>query len=156
MPEKCSEAESFLGVLGLNMPKRTPRSAVCLYPKGPKIEKKFQDRPKNRFQGAILARFLKCKNSLQVLMNHSVQEFRRFLGKDIPAHKNKIGTSPPNPTPPPKRGILWTWRFSCRKNAEILGAHKIGAAISGLRIADKNITDTRFFFFFSDSLAKIL
>ena len=40
-------------------------------------------------------------------------------------------------TPPPlKRGILWTWRFSCRKNAIFPGAHKFGSAISGPRIAD--------------------
>ena len=32
-----------------------------------------------------------------------------------------------------------------RKNAEIRGAHKIGAAISGPRIAHKNFTDTRIF-----------
>ena len=37
------------------------------------------------------------------------------------------------------------WRFSCRENTEILGAHRIGAAISGPRIADKNFTDTRIF-----------
>ena len=66
------------------------------------------------------------------------------------AHKNKIGTSPPPPKPkipppPLKRGILWTRRFSCRKNAEILGAHKISAAISGPRIADTNSMDTRIF-----------
>ena len=35
--------------------------------------------------------------------------------------------------------------FSCRKNTEILGAYKIGAAISDPRIADKNFTDTRIF-----------
>ena len=34
--------------------------------------------------------------------------------------------------------------FSCRKNAFFPGAHKIGAAISGPRIADKkHFTDTR-------------
>ena len=37
-----------------------------------------------------------------------------------------VGPSKP-PPPPKKRGILWTWRFCCRKNTEILGAHKIGA-----------------------------
>ena len=51
----------------------------------------------------------------------------------------------PKYAPPLKPGILWTCGFSCRKNAEILGAHKIGAAISGPRIADKNFTDTRIF-----------
>ena len=70
--------------------------------------------------------------------------------KNPRAHKNKIGTPPPPekpqiPPPPLKRGILWTWRFSCRKNAIFPGAHKIGAAISGPRIADKNFTDTKIF-----------
>ena len=71
-----------------------------------------------------------------------------FKQKNPRAHKNKISTSPAPQskiTPPLKRGILWTWRFCCRKNTEILGAHKIGAAISGPRIADKNFTDTRMF-----------
>ena len=36
-------------------------------------------------------------------------------------------------------------RFSCRKNAFFPGVHKIGAAISGPRIADTNFTDTRIF-----------
>ena len=35
--------------------------------------------------------------------------------------------------------------FSCRKSAFFLGVHKIGAPISGPRIADKNFTDTRIF-----------
>ena len=66
---------------------------------------------------------------------------RYSLVRKIPAPiKNKMGTPPPL-----ERGILWTWRFSCRKNAEILGAHEIGAAVSGPRIADKNFTDTRLF-----------
>ena len=33
--------------------------------------------------------------------------------------------------------------FSCRTDAFFPGAHKIGAAISGPRIADKSFTDTR-------------
>ena len=42
--------------------------------------------------------------------------------KNPRAHKKRIGTSPPKkktqiPAPPPKRGILWAWRFSCRKKA---------------------------------------
>ena len=68
-----------------------------------------------------------------------------ILQKHPRAHKNKIGTPPPQTQNPPlKQGILWTWRFSCRKKMEILGVHKIGAAISGPRIADKNFTDTVF------------
>ena len=39
--------------------------------------------------------------------------------------------------PPPKTRILWTWVFSCRKNEFFPGVHKIGAPISGPRIADK-------------------
>ena len=69
--------------------------------------------------------------------------------KNPRAHKNQIGTPLPPQTQhitPPKRGILWTWKCSCRKNAEILGAHKIGAAISGPRIADTNFLRTRGFF----------
>ena len=41
--------------------------------------------------------------------------------------------------PPLKGGILRAWRFSCRKNAIFPGAHKIGAAISGPRNANKNV-----------------
>ena len=60
--------------------------------------------------------------------------------KNPRAHKNKIGTSPP----PPKRGILWTL-FFLQSGRIFPGVHKIGAAISGPRIADKNFTDTRIF-----------
>ena len=74
--------------------------------------------------------------------------FVQRLSEKPRAHKNKIGTSPPPPKPkippPPKRGILWTWFFL--QNGSIFpGAHKIGAAISGPRIADTNFTDTRVF-----------
>ena len=44
---------------------------------------------------------------------------------------------PQNPkSPPPKRGILWTW-FCLQKERIFPGAHKIGAAISGPRIAGR-------------------
>ena len=49
--------------------------------------------------------------------------------------------------PPPKRGILWTWVF-LQKERIFPGAHKIGAAISGPRIADTNFTECTFQFFF--------
>ena len=69
--------------------------------------------------------------------------------KNPRAHENKVGTSPAQKTqntpPQKKRGILWTWRISCRKDAFFPGAHKIGAALSGPRIAGKNLTDTRLF-----------
>ena len=57
----------------------------------------------------------------------------------------RVGSSKPplpkNPKYPPplKRGILWAWRFSCRKNAIFPGAHKIGATISGPRMAGQKI-----------------
>ena len=77
----------------------------------------------------------------------------RFSGlesclRKIPAPIEIKSALPPQKTqntPPPKGGILWTWRFSCRKSTEILGVQKIGAAISGPRIADKNFADTRIF-----------
>ena len=65
--------------------------------------------------------------------------------KNPRAHKNKSALPPPkkNPKYPPlKGGILWTW-FFLQKERIFPGAHKIGAAISGPRIADKNFTDTR-------------
>ena len=60
--------------------------------------------------------------------------------KNPRAHKNKIGTSPPqkktNTPPPIKRGI-YGHGFFLQKERIFPGAHKIGAAISGPRIADK-------------------
>ena len=61
--------------------------------------------------------------------------------------KIKSALPPPKPkTPPPplKRGILWTQVF-LQKERIFPGVHKIGAAISGPRIADTNFTDTRIF-----------
>ena len=63
-----------------------------------------------------------------------------------PIKINRHSPPPQNPKYPPplKRGILWTWFFL--QNGRIFpGVHKIGAAISGPRIADKNFTDTRIF-----------
>ena len=68
--------------------------------------------------------------------------------KNPRAHKNKIGTSPPPPQKPkypPPNEEFYGHGFSCRKNAIFPRAHKIGAAISGPRIADTNFTDTRIF-----------
>ena len=67
------------------------------------------------------------------------KEFRKILAPI------KIKSAlPPPPKPPPKRGILWTWVF-LQKDRIFPGVHKIGAAISGPRIADTNFTDTRIF-----------
>ena len=67
------------------------------------------------------------------------------IQKNPRAHKNKIGTPPPPPNPPPKKGEFYGHGFSCRKNAFFPGVHKIGAPISGPRIADTNFTDTGIF-----------
>ena len=74
------------------------------------------------------------------------RKFQSNLNQKNPrAHKNKIGTPPPPQTPPPPNcGILWKWVF-LQKERIFPGVHKIGAAISGPRIADTNFTDTRIF-----------
>ena len=46
---------------------------------------------------------------------------------------------PKYPTPTKTRNSMGMEVFSCRKNAKIPGAHKIGAAISGPRIAGNKI-----------------
>ena len=66
------------------------------------------------------------------------------LRKILAPIKIKSALPPPPPKPPLKRGILWTWVF-LQKERIFPGAHKIGAAISGPRIADTNFTDTRIF-----------
>ena len=86
------------------------------------------------------------KGGAYLIANSSLYEaqFRK-----IRAHKNKIGASTPSllksPEPPLKGEILWAWGFFSRKNQKIPGAHKIGAAISGLRIAGGKILDMRIF-----------
>ena len=57
--------------------------------------------------------------------------------------ESRHGPPPPKP-PPPKRGILRAWFFG-QKERIFPGVHKIGAPISGPRIADTNFTDTRIF-----------
>ena len=58
---------------------------------------------------------------------------------------------PPPQTPPLKGGILRTW-FFLQKERIFPGVHKIGAAISGPRIADTNFTDTRIFLIFASTM----
>ena len=60
--------------------------------------------------------------------------------KNLRAHKNKIGT--PNP-PPPKKGNFTDRVFPAERTRFFPGVHKIGAPISGPRIADTNFTDTK-------------
>ena len=72
-------------------------------------------------------------------------DFTSIYQKNPRAHKNKIGTPPPPPpkTPPQKKGgILRTWVF-LQQERIFPGVHKIGAVISGPRIADTNFTDTK-------------
>ena len=73
-----------------------------------------------------------------------------FHQKNPRAHKNKIGTLPPPPQnpknpPPPKTRNFYGYGFSCRTDAFFQASIKIGAAISGPRIADTNFTDTEDF-----------
>ena len=68
--------------------------------------------------------------------------------KNPRAHKNKIGTSPPpkpNSPPPPKTRNFMDMEVFLQKEGIFPGVRKIGAAISGPRIADTNFTDTRIF-----------
>ena len=68
--------------------------------------------------------------------------------KNPHAHKNKIGTLPPpnpKPPPPPKTRNFMDMGFFLQRERIFPGIHKIGAAISGPRIADKRFTDTRAF-----------
>ena len=70
------------------------------------------------------------------------------IQKNPRAHKSKIGTPPlpQNPKyPPPLNEEFYGHGFFLQKERIFPGVHKIGAAISGPRIADKNFTDTRIF-----------
>ena len=65
--------------------------------------------------------------------------------------KSALPPPPPNPKyPPPKTRNFMDMGFSCRTDAFFPGVHKIGAAISGPRIADTNFTDTRIFLILAD------
>ena len=60
--------------------------------------------------------------------------------------KSALPPPPPKPKiPPPPKTRNYGHGFSCRTDAFFPGVHKIGAAISGPRIADKHFTDTRIF-----------
>ena len=65
--------------------------------------------------------------------------------KNPRAHKNKIGTPPPPPKPPPKKEQFNGHGLFLQEERIFPGVHKIGAAISGPRIADTNFTDTGIF-----------
>ena len=82
-----------------------------------------------------LSLFLQCQNA----ENHPfwTQKSARFRCENP--------RNPKYPPPAKTRNCMDMEVFSFRKNTEILGVHKIGAAISGPRIADKNSTDTRIF-----------
>ena len=68
------------------------------------------------------------------------------LQRNPRAHKNKIGTPPPqNPNNPPPKTRNFMDRVCLQKERIFPGVHTIGAAISGPRIADMNFTDTRIF-----------
>ena len=69
--------------------------------------------------------------------------------KNPRAHKNKSALPPPpqNPKSPPqkKRGILWTWRFSCRKKAFFQVSIKFSQPCPAPEMRTKYFTDTRIF-----------
>ena len=70
--------------------------------------------------------------------------------KNPRAHKNKIGTSTPPPKkpkiPPPKKEEFYGHGgFPAERTKKMPGAHKIGAAISGPRIAGGNFMDITLF-----------
>ena len=71
------------------------------------------------------------------------------IGKIPTLIKLKLALPPPlsrNPTPPPpKRKNFMGMGFLSRKNQKMPGAHKIGAAISGPRIAGGKFLDMTFF-----------
>ena len=96
------------------------------------------------FAGTFRAKETSAKTSAQKSHDSARQNWRTFIQKNPRDHKHKIGTPPPAQTPPPKRGILRTW-FFLQKERIFPGVHKIGAPISGPRIADTNFTDTRIF-----------
>ena len=98
------------------------------------------------FSRSIQLRLPKCRASLTNLALFAWRCSLSTSQKNPRAHKNKIGTSPPNPKyPPPKTRNFMDMVFSCRTDAFFQASHKIGAAISGPRIADTNFTDTRIF-----------
>ena len=96
-----------------------------------------------------------CAPSLMSRTKNSLPLSRRQTGcfclRKIPApiKMGSLAALPPPPCkpkcPPPNEEFCRKWRFSCRKKAFFPGVHKIGAAISGPRIADTNFTDTRIF-----------
>ena len=70
-----------------------------------------------------------------------------FVRKILAPIQIKSALPPPKKKPkypPPKTRNFMDMAFSCRKSA-FFKAHKIGAAISGPRIADKNYMDARIF-----------
>ena len=88
--------------------------------------------------------YFSCQKSSQTLV--SAQSFHKPYFRKIRAPiKIKSALPPPPKKKPPKKGEFYGHCFSCRKNAFFPGVHKIGAPISGPRIADTNFTDTRIF-----------
>ena len=67
--------------------------------------------------------------------------------RKIPAPVKMKSPPPQKKTqiPPPKTRNFLDMEVFLQKEGKIPGVHKIGAPISGPRIADKNFTDTRIF-----------
>ena len=67
--------------------------------------------------------------------------------KNPRAHKNKISTPPPKKPkiPPLKRGILWTWVFSCRKSTFFQASIKLTHPFPAPELRTKIFMDMRIF-----------
>ena len=66
--------------------------------------------------------------------------------KNPRAHKNKIGTSPPQKTqniPPPQNAEFYGHGFSCRKSAFFQVSIKLAQPFPAPELRTKNFTDTR-------------
>ena len=76
----------------------------------------------------------------------------RIFQKNPRAHKNKIGTPPcpqnQNSPPCPKRGILWTWRFSCTKKAFFQVSIKLAQPFPAPELRTRILRTWAFFWIF--------
>ena len=90
---------------------------------------------------SVQTTLVNCCSSFSPTVNHTKIHMKIPPGEKPPEPRPR---KKPKIPPPLKRGILWTWVFPAERT-HFPGVHKIGAAISGPRIADTNFTDTRIF-----------
>ena len=88
-----------------------------------------------------------CRLSQRLLKNASVRKIPvpiKIKSALLPPQTQNT-PPPPNPKHPPPQTRNFMDMGFLQKERIFPGAHKIGAAISGPRIADKHFTDTRIF-----------